>query len=390
MHETFFLILVLTLTLPALSNTNDNDFFRSNYDESREQFLKLQTMPASYPEISVKKLEFADPYDSQLITDVAWVQAKKPNTHLIIVVSGLHGIEGFVGSAVQSRMLTNIKPNIKSDYLFVHALNPYGFKNFRRVDRSNVDLNRNLVTNPIDFTNSNNAYSNIDFFLNPKTSAQLSFFSHLNFIYNSVKLILQYSIDSVRQSILLGQHQFSKGLYFGGFNYQYQKKIMDQLHEDIIKNYDKVMIVDLHTGYGERKKLHILVNSKKQPSAAELIKVFSEPRIDFGDQKNFYKVTGDLVSYMESKSTLNKPILAVVFEYGTLNSQKVTGSIESLRRMVLENQKFQFGFEKKSESQEIDTLFKDMFYPDDNGWRQSAFEQTDIEFKKIENYLQNP
>ena len=252
MHKIFPLIIALALALPTLLYASDNNFFKSTYDESREQFLKASTLLASFPEISLKKLEFADPNDNQLTTNVTWVRANKPNTHLIVVLSGLHGIEGFVGSAVQSRMLTNLKPTIKSDYLFVHALNPYGFKYFRRVDRDNIDLNRNLVTDISDFTKLNTAYGEIDSFLNPKSPAQLSFFSQVGFIYTSVKLILQHSIDSVRQSILLGQHQFPKGLYFGGTNYQYQKKIIDQLYEDIIKNYDKVIMVDLHTGYGER------------------------------------------------------------------------------------------------------------------------------------------
>lgn len=384
--------LMVALSLPALLFASDGtEFFKSSYDEARSQFKNVSDLQANTPGMNLQQLEFFDPLDSQLKTDVTWLRPIKPNSRLIVVFSGLHGIEGLAGSAIQSRMLMELKPTMKSDYLFVHALNPYGFKNFRRVDRFNIDLNRNFILNKPDFLTPNKAYEKLDSFLNPTHPAQLSFFSRFHFIFLSLQLILQHSLDSVRQSILIGQHQFPKGLYYGGSDHQYQKKIIDTLNTDIFNTYEKIVAVDLHTGYGEKGKLHILVNSKSQTSAKNLTKIFSENRIDFGDQKNFYKVSGDLVSYLESKSSLRRNITAVVFEYGTMNSQKITGSIESLRRMVLENQKFQFGTEKsiaKTLEQEIDFLFLEMFYPKDLAWRQSVLSQTDLEFEKIETFLQ--
>ena len=378
-------VFLIAFALPVFLQANDDDFFKSNYDDARAQFKNISAMQTDASGMNLQQLEFSDPSDSELKTDVTWVRAKKPNDNLIVVLSGLHGIEGFAGSAIQSRLLKNLKSDLKSDYLFVHALNPYGFKNFRRVDRSNIDLNRNFIIDTSDFAKVNQSYQELDSFLNPKHAAKVTFLSRLSFIFSSLQLILQHSIDSVRQSILVGQHQFSKGLYYGGSNHQYQKNIIDQLHADIFKLYEKIVVVDLHTGYGQKGKLHLLANSKSQPSAPALKKIFSENRIDFGDQKNFYKVSGDLVTYLEAKSTLKQNIIAVVFEYGTLNSQKIFGSIESLRRMVLENQKFQFG---SANGQEIDFLFQEMFYPKDNLWRRSVLSQTDLEFKKIEIYLQ--
>ncbi len=385
-------LLLPVLLAPASLWADTTSFFQPDYESSREQFLvktaALQKTTTSEPTLSsVQQLQFKGPFDDHLITDVTWIKAHRPNQNLIVMVSGIHGIEGFTGSAIQSYKLDQLKkPKNGPDYLFIHALNPYGFKNFRRVDKENVDLNRNFSIDPKEFKKFSQNYYDINSFLNPDQELKLSVFSRFGFLVSSANLILKYSLEPLRQAILLGQHQAPKGLYFGGADYQYQKKVIDQLTEKVFADYKKIFVIDLHTGYGERSKLHILVNSHQQKSAPELIKIFSEKRIDFGDQKKFYKVSGDLISYLESKSTKDHIILGAVFEFGTLNSQTTMGSIESLRRMVLENQKFHFGAADKAKS-EVDELFKEMFYPSDLYWRESVLEKAEQEFSKIENYL---
>ena len=63
-------------------------------------------------------------------------------------------------------------------------------------------------------------------------------------------------------------------------------------------------------------------------------------------------------------------------EYGTLDSQKTLGSIESLRRVVLENQNFHFAAAADT-SAEIKSLYREMFYPFDPIWRAAILKQTD-------------
>jgi len=63
-------------------------------------------------------------------------------------MSGIHGIEGFAGSAVQLALLDKWnrgeldgKPTI----VLVHVMNPFGMANWRRWNENSVDLNRNLL-----------------------------------------------------------------------------------------------------------------------------------------------------------------------------------------------------------------------------------------------------
>ncbi len=114
------------------------DPFSTSYDTARERFRHAATGAgarlASHPQ-----------GDDGLTTDVATLGAAAPDW-TVVVTSGLHGIEGFFGSAVQLAWLGSraILPD-RGAVVLVHALNPYGFAHHRRVDADNVDLNRNFL-----------------------------------------------------------------------------------------------------------------------------------------------------------------------------------------------------------------------------------------------------
>ncbi|MFZ3231220.1 MAG: M14 family metallopeptidase [Pseudobdellovibrio sp.] len=382
----FNCISALSQTFP---NKNVQAYFKETYEESRQQFLESLESLKKQNNLSISAQFFPDPENGSLTTDTAYIKSSKAiSENLVVIMSGLHGIEGFVGSAIQNSILNSdfILKNKHTDFLFIHALNPYGFKNKRRVNRFNIDLNRNFLLTEKDFNLKNAAYTEINYFLNPNEIVNLNILSRYGFILSSIKLILQYSLETLREAILKGQYEYNKGLYYGGNKNQYQKQIIDELYSSIILKYQKSFIIDIHTGYGERNKLHILANSMNQPSATTLNKIFTATRIDYGDQKKFYKTTGDLIGYLEAKTSSQNQISGVTFEFGTLDSQKTLGSIESLRRMVLENQNFNYPNTPK-ETVEVTALFQDMFNPADEFFRKQAVEKAQEELFKITTFL---
>lgn len=380
---------VVIMIFPSLVFAAKAPLFSVTYEEARLRFLSDVSAVESKTKQDFFRVEFPDPEDKSLITDVAWLRAKSNLKNLVVITSGLHGIEGYAGSAVQSHLLRklNAETNFTNDYLFVHALNPYGFKNYLRGNRNNIDLNRNLVVRNADFQRENKSYADINNFLNPTTKARVHDYSQYTFIFDALKMILRFSIESLRQSILTGQYQFEKGIYYGGTIHQYQRQIIDQLYDTVFKNYNYVFVIDLHTGYGQKNKLHVLANSKDQPTALELKKVFADA-VDFGDKEKFYSVQGDLISYLEAKASPanGQQIAGVVFEFGTLDSQKTLGSIESLRRMVLENQQRHFGSDEAT-SKIVKNQFLEMFYPSASEWRETILVQTDMQMEKVTDYL---
>jgi len=316
-----------------------------------------------------------------LTTDLALYHYE--NENLLVLSSGLHGIEGFVGSAVQRALMGKLKEQkkLKTDVLFIHSLNPWGMKNKRRVNEKNVDMNRTFSSTPEMYQQKNDDYLKINSFLNPTESLSLGVLHRLGFLFQSVRLIISYSMDTLRRSILIGQYTEAKGLYFGGQDQDDLQLKLDILLQKDLAHYKAITWIDLHTGYGEKAKLHLLANDSKSESGQKIQSLFPNNPIDFGDQKNFYKTSGDMLSYLIQKSNSKLQIQGVTFEYGTMDSQKTLGSIESLRRMVIENQGFQNGYADDSVQTESSTLFSDMFFPQQDEWKNKIYSQTEQALK---------
>lgn len=341
----------------------------NTYEENKKAFVDLagEKLFQSWPLKS----------NPELTTDLA-LYHYEGNENLLVFSSGLHGIEGYVGSSLQRQLMAQIKEfkKMKTDILFVHALNPWGMKNKRRVNENNVDLNRNFHTTPDLYQQKNEDYLKINSFLNPTDKLNLGFLHRLGFFYDSIRLILANSIETLRRSILVGQYMEAKGLYFGGQEPDELQLKIDILFQKDLISYKNVTWIDLHTGYGERAKLHLLANDSKSEAGQKIQALFPNNPIDFGDQKNFYKTNGDLLSYLILKNSPKQQVQGVAFEYGTMDSQKTLGSIESLRRMVIENQGFNHGYADEETKLKTTELFSNMFFPQEPEWKKNIESQT--------------
>lgn len=60
--------------------------------------------------------------------------------------------------------------------LLIHSVNLWGYKNKRRTNSSNIDLNRNFETYITAFSSENTSYTKINKFLNPPGSYQHTVF----------------------------------------------------------------------------------------------------------------------------------------------------------------------------------------------------------------------
>ena len=77
------------------------------------------------------------------------MKGAKDKENVILHVSGIHGVEGHAGSAIQLSLLHDYAKNPYDEQqttIFVHLYNCYGFDKGRRFNQNNVDLNRNNLT----------------------------------------------------------------------------------------------------------------------------------------------------------------------------------------------------------------------------------------------------
>src|SRR5262249_30810012 len=119
-------------------------FFSSDYFAARAQFR--DAVPAAGGRLETIAIDAKGPEDEDLGIDIGWVGSASPR-RVLLHSSGLHGVEGFAGSAVQLQFIKRM-PRVSADaaFIIVHILNPYGMAWLRRVNENNVDLNRNFVT----------------------------------------------------------------------------------------------------------------------------------------------------------------------------------------------------------------------------------------------------
>src|ERR1051326_2712065 len=120
-------------------------YFSPDYFSARDRFRRAAAQAGATTH--ALPLSAKGPQGESLVTDIAWFGAASPR-RVLVHSSGLHGVEGFAGSAIQLQLLDNVPvPPADTAIVVVHILNPYGMAWLRRVNENNVDLNRNFRSN---------------------------------------------------------------------------------------------------------------------------------------------------------------------------------------------------------------------------------------------------
>jgi hypothetical protein len=218
--------------------------------------------------------------------------------------------------------------------------------------------------------------------INPQGSVDTRSAENIFFEHRSVGKIIIAGMPVLRQAILQGQYEFPKGVYFGGFAPEPQIKSITPFIKKFSAGYPLVMNIDLHTGYGERGTLHLFPNTIKDKNIRAMMeKVFYGYRIDWGDGKDFYTVTGDFPGHL-GKIITASAFLPMTFEYGTLDSQTTVGSIKSLHTTILENQGFNFGYKSDKDKADVENNFREMYFPSSPAWRTKVVKDSRIMTQK--------
>jgi hypothetical protein len=133
--------------LPSVPvNASVETHFSESYYQARALFrARTEAAGAQLFSLPLEHLQALD-----LTVDVAVLPGA--SDHVLLHISGTHGVEGFAGSAIQAALLERAASSPSSSggqkptVIFVHALNAYGFAKLRRFNEHGVDLNRNWLT----------------------------------------------------------------------------------------------------------------------------------------------------------------------------------------------------------------------------------------------------
>ena len=383
-------------------DNNELAFFKNTYDQCRISFINsienLKSNPnfkdvnmGSIP-IKAYKTPKGKKFNKTLYIDWAYIPSRnKSKEHLAIITSGLHGIEGYAGSAIQNMFVDLLLPNLKlqnTAILLVHGVNPYGLNFYRRATENNVDLNRNFLTKP---PKSNNSYEKMkklfqyNYHVSYPAIASLEFYS--NFIYYYAK----YGEANLREATLTGQYSHCDGIFYGGTfkkPEQQEKLLLDLFFNTIeINSFKKVMVIDLHTGYGVKNKLQFYPPPVTKNNKTAVESVFGNipgHKIEWPDpnKEGNYIIQGGFLHFWESTLDENKIYVPMTFEFGTMNTQTILGGIKSLKTTVLENRAVING---NYSDKHIRNSILDLYYPSSTKWRISVINSAKSVIPKVLN-----
>ena len=167
----------------------------------------------------------------------------------LVVSSGVHGVEGYFGSAVQLALLERLrearrKENIR--YVLIHAVNPYGFAHLRRVNEDNVDLNRNFIQNIEDYAGAPHGYARLNHLLNPQSPPS----RFEPFRAKALWQIWRKGLAALKETIAAGQYEYPPGLFYGGKVPCASTRIMQDQCDAWLAASRHVVHIDFHTGLG--------------------------------------------------------------------------------------------------------------------------------------------
>lgn len=328
-------------------------YFSEDYPAARARFLEAgESAGAKLCELP---LDRRAPDGTPLAINIAWLGSSDPE-RIVVHSSGLHGIEGFAGSAIQVAILEqafSIPPD--GAVLFVHALNPFGMAYVRRFNENNVDLNRNFHSAGEGWSGASAAYHRVNTFLNPPEPPRADFF-YLRAGY----LVLRYGLKPMKQAIAEGQYEFPKGLFFGGKQLERGPSLYLSWLASHLGSVTRGFAIDVHTGLGKWCQEYLFLR-RSSDDDSELAKKLNRQLISDPSEKGVgYQIRGGYAGVFNVLDP-QPQMYVVTQEFGTYRSLRV---LHGLRE---ENRWHHYGDGTVDHPAKL--RLKEMFTPQSKEWR---------------------
>ena len=337
-------------------------YFSANYANAKARFI--QAAKAAGGETLTYGLRNTP--DTDLTIDVAIIGAKDARKTLVIT-SGVHGVEGFFGSAVQLAWLNAVangaqRAGVRT--VLVHAVNPYGFQQLRRTNENNIDLNRNFPHTGNSYSGAPTGYNLHNRFLNPETPpAKIDFFK-----LQAAWKIWRYGMASLKESVASGQYRYPNGLFYGGASAAESTTIVTDNYHRWINGSNKVVHIDFHSGLGNYADYKLLISEGQNTEAYRTaVNIFGHQVVEVQNDSSgtAYPVSGMFGVWCQQQST--------AFQYQFLGAEFGTYDVlRVLKALRVENQAHRFSTLGGADYQSAKQALLECFCPADSDWRQKV------------------
>ena len=321
------------------------DFFTESYADARERFRAACPHAVTF--------RHGPESDDAPTTDVAWF-GPEDAARVVLVTSGVHGLEGLAGAAcqlgwVRSGAADTLPEN--TAVMLVHLVNPFGVLHQQRETPEGVDLNRNFVDFP--FTGEENRhYEQIHDALtaNPQDVAFLDSFRK------------EQGDQLYAKALLGGQYGWPRGLSFGGSSATEANRILNAIVTRYLQSAKDIVHLDYHTGLGPWAHASLIIFAdSSDPAVAEVKKRFGPSVLPVGPVVSGHTGAGVAKALPDSKVT------SITVEFGTdgLDTEFRVVRDEFWRRM--------HEIAESPEGERIHSSIVEYFYPRSPDWRELIF-----------------
>ena len=347
--------------------------FRTDYEDIR---LHLQELSDGLG------AEFAShPIDEGdgLYIDSFYLPSQGAQTNLVVLTTGVHGIEGYIGAAMLDVFFGEIYPTLDhsdTGVLVVANVNPYGMKHLRRYNENNVDLNRNFILDWDTFDRaSNQEYPKVDTFLGPTGKIGNALWHEAGFYLSLAKTAITEGADTISDALLTGQYEYPQGVYYGGDGDESSTvHLKDVFARCLDSDYKNIVHIDIHSGYGPRYNMVIFNSVFETMTEAESVAAFGYGNIIAHDSESFYATTGDTTDFfyrLAQQKDTDTALFSTCFEFGTIGDA-FFDTILSLHYTVDENRNHFYPTNNGVSAQIVHENYMELFYPTETAWREKT------------------
>ena len=363
----------------AAAEYNNSEVFFDEYEEVRNHFLETADKLMAENENSDLYSHVINK-DEGLYIDTLYLPSKTDQTNLVVLTTGVHGIEGYIGSVMLDVFWEEIYPQIDKEntgVLVIANVNPYGMKYHRRYNENNVDLNRNFIIDWNSFDMSvNKDYPKVQKFLGPQKKMNNALWHEAAFYTSMVKEVVVNGVDSISNALLGGQYEFPQGVYYVGAGDEksttYVKDVFEWTLGDA--NYENIVHIDVHSGYGPRYNMVIFNSIYETMNEAETKALFGYDNVISYDSEAFYPTTGDTTDFyyrLWEKMGSETSLFSTCFEFGTIGDSFMD-SIISMKYTIEENQNHWNPTRNKIMNEIVKERYQELFYPTEKEWREKT------------------
>ena len=346
----------------------ERPFFSPSYAVARRRFREAAR--AAQARVERHPIPGHGPNGERLAVDVAGfgafgIDAERP-ARAVVVSSGLHGVEGLFGSAVQSAWLDGVRAGRivvppRTAVVLLHAVNPYGFAWRRRGNERNVDLNRNFLAAGEPYAGAPPLYDRVHRLLNPDTPSSRGEL----FLARAAWSVWRHGLPAIRSAVAEGQYDHPSALFFGGHGPEASTRLVRERFWDWTRDAAEVVHLDLHTGLGRYADCQILVEPVHAPHIDWYRARFAPAHVVSVVADGAYTARGVMGAWLGRHAGGRRYRFACV-EIGTYSSLRV------LRALRSENRAHRFSAPGSGPYERAKRELVECFCPAHERWRREA------------------